>query len=247
MPICRVNPLHLGLIGDRSENVTAHRAIPIALKLAAAALGNVPMETTWLSTDTLDARDADLLQARLLAFGGLWCVPASPYANESGALAAIRIARENQMPFLGTCGGFQHTLLEYARNVLGVAGAAHAESDPGAATPVIHPLACSLVEADDRVFLAENSRLRKIYGRDEAVETYHCRYGLNPAFEKRFEDGHLRFSGRDATGEIRALELAGDAFFVACLFQPERAALRGENHPLIQAYVEAVLRCSPPA
>lgn len=110
---------------------------------------------------------------------------------------------------------------------------------------MISTLACSLVEADGRVLLADGSRLRRIYGRAAVTEAYHCRYGLHPGFITRFKNGHLQFSGRDASGEVRALELAGEAFLVACLFQPERAALRDENHPLIQAYVEAVLRGSP--
>ena len=68
-----------------------------------------------------------------------------------GALRAIRFARETPRPFLGTCGGFQHALIEYARSVLGWADADHAESAPGAGRAVVSPLSCALVEAIDVV------------------------------------------------------------------------------------------------
>src|SRR5260221_5171038 len=62
-----------------------------------------------------------------------------------GALRAIRCAREREVPFFGSCGGFQHALIEYTRDVLGLAEAGHAESNPSAALPLIAPLTCSLV------------------------------------------------------------------------------------------------------
>ena len=170
--------------------------------------------------------------SQLAAFGGLWCVLASPYRSMDGALRGIRFARERQVPFLGTCGGFQHAVIEYARNVLGWADAEHAETAPGAARAVIAPLACSLVEA--------TAGVRLVAGVDEASEGYHCSYGLNPGFEAALTRGPLRVSARDAAGEVRAVELDGHPFFVATLFQPERAALRGEVPPAVAAFVGAV-------
>jgi CTP synthase (UTP-ammonia lyase) len=152
-------------------------------------------------------------------------------------LAAIRFAREHGRPFLGTCGGFQHALLEYARHVCGLETAGHAESDPGTEDPVIAPLACELVEAAGEIFATPGSRLADAFGNRPAIETYHCRYGLNPRYEERLVSGPLRVTGRDASGEVRAIELDGHPFFVATLFQPERAALEGRAHPLINAFV----------
>ena len=93
----------------------------------------------------------------LAAFDGVWCVPASPYANTEGALNAIRVAREHRIPFLGTCGGFQHAVIEYARNVLGWTAADHAEVNPQAALALIAPLSCSLVEKTGEIRLAAES------------------------------------------------------------------------------------------
>src|SRR5204862_344720 len=84
-------------------------------------------------------------EERLSPFDAIWCVPNSPYASMEGALCAIRFARESGRPFLGTCGGFQHTIIEYARNVLGFHEADHAESNPAAALPLISRLACFLL------------------------------------------------------------------------------------------------------
>src|SRR5439155_3997402 len=130
----------------------------------------------------------------------------------------------------------QHALIEYARNVVGLADAAHAETDPGAARPLIAPLACALVERTGPVRFVPGSRLRDLYGAAEADEPYRCRYGLNPHYEAEVLTGALRVAARDADGEVRAVELDGHPFFVATLYQPERAALAGRSHPLIEAF-----------
>ena len=143
------------------------------------------------------------------------------------------------VPFLGTCGGFQHAVVEYARNVLGWADAEHAETAPEAARPVIVPLACALVEVTDRVRLRPGSRIAAAYGAGEATEGYHCRYGLNEAFRATLVSGALRVTAEDDAGDIRALELQGHPFFVATLFQPERAALAGRLPPLVAAFARA--------
>jgi CTP synthase (UTP-ammonia lyase) len=156
-----------------------------------------------------------------------------------GALRAIRYARESGTPFFGTCGGFQHTLIEYARNVVGIGDADHAESTPDATTLIVTPLACPLVEAAGDVSFTTGSRLRAIYGADRACETYRCSYAMNPVYEPLLNVGDLRFVAHDADGSVRACELTGHPFFFATLYQPERSALRGEEHPLIRAFVEA--------
>jgi len=166
-------------------------------------------------------------------------VPASPYADTAGALAAIRFARETGRPYLGTCGGFQHAIREYAAAAWGIARPAHAETDPGAADPVITPLACGLVEKSGVVHFAPGSRLARIYGTPRATETYHCRYGLSPRHAAGLDAGPLRVAACDDAGEVRAIELDGHPFFVATLFQPERATLEGRAQPLVAAFAAA--------
>jgi CTP synthase (UTP-ammonia lyase) len=225
--------LRVALVGDYDPSVPAHRAIPGALRRSAERLG-VPVDPVWTHTATLDV-------SRLTDYPGIWCVPASPYVNTDGALAAIRFARESGRPFLGTCGGFQHALLEYARNVLGH-DADHEETSPDAAMPLIARLSCSLVEQRGKVTFAEGSRLPVIYGTDQADEAFRCNYGLNPEYESIFRSGALKVAARDAAGEVRAVELTGHPFFIATLFQPERAALQEAEHPLVTAFVEAAAK-----
>ena len=70
--------------------------------------------------------------------------PGQPYLNDEAAYKAVRWARENDVPFLGTCGRLQYAVVEYFRNVLGVSDASHAESDGVDGSNVIRQLACSL-------------------------------------------------------------------------------------------------------
>ncbi|AHC37463.1 hypothetical protein U771_24890 [Pseudomonas gorinensis] len=228
----KTTALHLALIGDYNPDVIAHQAIPLALQQAADTLG-LKVHVQWLETDTLGPHQP------LQGFDGFWCVPASPYRDTDGALRAIRFAREQRRPFLGTCGGFQHAVLEYARNVLDWADAEHGELAPKARRAVITPLSCALVEASDTVRLAPYTRIAQAYDSLDIEEGYRCRYGINPEFADALLEGNLIASGHDSAGDLRAVELLDHPFFVATLFQPERAALKGITPPLAIALLKA--------
>lgn len=221
------------LIGDFDPHIVAHDAIPKSLALARRQTAST-VEWDWIGTDTIIRAPA-----QLAAYSGIWCVPGSPYRNTEGALAAIRFARETRRPFLGTCGGFQHALIEFARYVLEIREADHAETNARGTELVVTALACSLVGQHGDIAFTPGSQLSRIFGGSSSREGYHCNYGPNPAYRERFEAAGLRFTGFDAEGQIRACELAGHPFFIGTLFQPERAALAGRSHPLIGAFVRA--------
>ena len=229
-----MHALQIGLIGDRNDDVVAHRAIPLALGMAADACG-VEIEPVWVSTEQVDDG------AALAEFDGLWCVPGSPYRSMEGALTAIQVARERHVPFLGTCGGFQHAVIEYARNVLGWTDAEHAETAPQALRQVIVPLLCSLVEVTDAVQLVAGSRLAQAYGATSIVEGYHCNYGLSPDFRHALVNGPLRINAVDDADDVRGIELDDHPFFIATLFQHERGALQGRLPPAVRAFVQAMI------
>lgn len=224
--------IRIGLVGDQNDTVPAHVAIPRALAMASAIL-KYAVDYQWVPTEEISGPE------RVAEYDGIWCVPASPYRSMEGALCAIKFAREQQRPFLGTCGGFQHAILDYARTVLGWTDAEHAETAPNATRAVMAPLACALVETTDSIRFRAGSRIAAAYGRLEATEGYRCRYGLNPEFQSELFSGRLRATAKDAAGEIRAVELEGHPFFVATLFQPERAALENRLPPLVAAFVNA--------
>jgi CTP synthase (UTP-ammonia lyase) len=222
----------VALVGDYDPNVKAHRAIPVALQMA-AQVANCRLEPDWMGTEEL-AKDAAV---RLRGYAAVWVVPASPYRSMDGALAAIRYAREGGLPFLGTCGGFQHTLIEYARNVLGLRDADHAETNPDASLLFVSPLSCAMRDTDGPIHFKPGSTLAAIYGTSDTVEQYNCGFGLNPQYRERLEDGHLSITATDDQGDARAIELADHPFFLATLYQPGRSALRGVRHPLISSFV----------
>ncbi|BBE77131.1 MULTISPECIES: CTP synthase [Enterobacteriaceae] len=223
--------LRIALVGDYNHDVVAHQAIPLAIDDAAAVL-EITADYDWLATSEIKSRDD------LVGYDAIWVVPASPYKNPEGAFIAIQYARENAIPFLGTCGGFQHAIIEYARNVMGVGDAAHQETD-SAGRMVIVPLSCSLVEQEAEVELRPNTLIARAYGREKISEGYHCNYGISPDFAAELEKSDMRVTAWDEDGEIRAVELSNHPFFVATLFQHERNALAGRPVPLVQAMLKA--------
>lgn len=226
--------ISVGVIGDYDPEFPPHPATDAALAHAASALG-VEVAVRWHATDSL--ADADL--AGLLVEDALWCAPGSPYRSLDGALRAIRFAREGDVPLLGTCGGFQHIVIEYARNVLGFEDAQHAEYDPYASQLFISELACSLAGKTMEVRIEAGSRAAGFYGRTEASERYYCNFGLDPEHQRLLHDGGLRVVGVDQDGEARVLELPDRRFFVATLFVPQLSSSPGAPHPLITAFLRA--------
>jgi CTP synthase (UTP-ammonia lyase) len=225
----------IALVGDHDPAVTAHRAIPVALGLCRDRLG-ADLAWEWVATRAISDAPADLAR-----FSGVWLVPASPYANTPGAIGAVRFARTTGRPFLGTCGGFQHALIEVARDVAGIPDADHAETNPGGRTLVVTRLSCSLVEKTGKVRFKEGSLLARAYGSLEATEGYRCNYGLNRQHVALLEIAGLRFTAEDEAGDIRGAELPSHPFFAGVLFQPERAALKDQIPPLVLAFASAAV------
>src|SRR5688572_20345336 len=103
----------IAIIADFDSESKAHRATNDALHHSKAAL-NAAVEFQWVDTAQLAQPDG---LKQLSQYTGFWIGPGSPYKNMDGALSSIRLARERRIPLLGTCGGFQHIILEYARHV----------------------------------------------------------------------------------------------------------------------------------
>ncbi len=148
-------------------------------------------------------------------------------------------ARTTNAPFFGSCGGYQHAVLEVARNLLGLTDADNTEVNPDTAMPLICGLSCSLVEVHAPVRLVEGSQIATISGSVELDAAYHCSFGVNREFLPRFVDGPIVFTGFDSDGDPRAFEHPSHPFFIGTAFQPERAALDGSPHPVVSAFVAA--------
>ena len=225
--------MKIGLIGDYQDSVTAHRAIPKALELAAAEIA-VSVEFDWLQT-------CELSETSLSEHTGLWCIPASPYQDNESVLHAIQYARENDVPFLGTCGGYQYAALEFAQSVLGYSEAGNAEVQTETTMPLISSLACKLYDERAGIKLNENSKIARIYGKTTISEEYFCGYGVNSEYLHIYEGSEMFFSGFDEDGDPRCMEIIANKFFIGTAFQPERSAFSGIPHPLICAYISAAV------
>ncbi|MFJ6833752.1 hypothetical protein [Streptomyces sp. NPDC091209] len=225
----------LALVGDRSPNVVSHTRVPLLLD-ALARRDRIALDAYWIPSE--DAEDPEAVRG----FDAVWVLPGSPYRSEAGVLTAVRAARENGVPFLGTCGGFQHALLEYARDVCGLTGAAHAENDPDADADdlLIEPLACSLVGHEATVTVEPGSLAQSVIGSERTVERYFCSYGPSRHLDTLRAHG-LRFSGHDEDGQVRIAELPGHPFFLATLFQPELSGDGSHPHPVLRALARAAV------
>jgi CTP synthase (UTP-ammonia lyase) len=223
--------MNIALVADRSPGVRSHTRIPLLVE-ALRERDGIALDPYWIPTP--DAGDLD-------AFDGIWMLPGSPYRSEAGAVAAARTARERGIPFLGTCAGFQHMLLEYARGVCGM-DAAHAENGEHGreADFLLTPLACSLAGHEGVVRLTPGSLIERIMGVRDTVEAYNCSYGLNEAHERTLTTHGLAFTGHADDGTVRVAELPGHPFFLGTLFQPELAGDGTRPHPVISAFAAAV-------
>jgi CTP synthase (UTP-ammonia lyase) len=226
-------PPRVALIGDRSSSVLAHARIPGLIRVLATG-SDEPIEPYWLHTTTITTPDD------LAGFDGIWVVPGSPYANTDGVLTAIRTARTERIPLLGTCGGFQYLLLEFARSVCGLSTVEHGESNPDGADLLLVPLECKLFGEEDTVIVAEGTTAAAAMGPGPSTERYFCRFGLNAAYEQRLRGRGLLISGRSIDGGARIAELPDHPYYVGALFQPELASDLTWVHPLITAFAGAV-------
>jgi CTP synthase (UTP-ammonia lyase) len=220
----------IGIVGDRDARHPLHLATEHAL-----LDGPHTPRIEWIPTD----RPVNSVGGSLARYAGFLISPGSPYRSMEGALAVIRYARENRVPLLGTCGGFQHLIVEFARNVAALPDADHAETNPAAARLAITPLECSLAGQIHPVRLVAGTQAAAIYAVQETLEPFFCAYGINPEYRQLLKTHGLAIGGVDEHGEVRVVELPSHPFFLGTLYVPQARHKPTEPHPLIRAFVEA--------
>lgn len=221
----------IALVGDRSPHVRSHVRVPGLLDRLRDR-DSLDFDAYWIPTEQVDET--------IEGFDGIWLLPGSPYRSEAGAITAIRVARERGIPFLGTCAGFQHAMLEFARNVCGATNVQHGESTPDADDLLIVPMACSLDGHEGAIQVSPGTRAAALLGAERSLERYHCSYGLDTSRLGLLREHGLVFSGYDDEGEPRIAELPEHPFYLATLFQPELAGDGTRPHPFIQAFAHAI-------
>lgn len=219
--------MKIGIIGDY-DGRPSHVATNEALTHCSDIL-NISIEITWVPTDSLltDVRK------ELVVYDKLFGAPGSPYKSMLGALNGIQYARENNIPFLGTCGGFQHAVIEYGKNVLHIKELQKEDFDPYQPNSFITALTCSLVGQSQKMILSRESELAKIYGSSEIIEKYNCSFGLNKEFEELLTVNGFAVVGVNEEKEARIMQLLQNDFFVITLFQPQLSSTKEKPHPLL--------------
>ena len=235
--------IRIAVVGDFSRYHATRRAIDGSVQHAAAKLRR-EAQTEWLVTTGIDGDAANLLAK----YDGIWASPGSPFRSFDGMLRAIQFARTREWPFLGTCAGFQHALIEYARDVLGIADAHSAEYRTESQNIVVTPIDCP-VDPSSKIKLSglgevrinPRSRLYGIYRRDMAQEEYLCNYEANLEFESKLQEAGLVIGARGSHSEMRAVELRNHPFYLATLFQPHLTSTAAQPHPVVVAFLEAAI------
>jgi CTP synthase (UTP-ammonia lyase) len=236
--------VRIALLGDFDPEERSHWATEAALFHAASWLG-FDAEPRWFPTEILESHDA---QDRLAHFDGVWGVPGSPYRSFSGMLRGIEFARRRDLPYLGTCGGFQYALIEFTRNVLGLGDADTAENNSNSTNIVITPVACALPErkpggpkmhGGDAVHPVKGTLVHELCRSDGIQGQYFCNFETNPEYVARWEAAGLRVAARGPRNEMRAFDLPSQNFFLATLFQPQLSSRPEQPHPIVLGYLRA--------
>jgi CTP synthase (UTP-ammonia lyase) len=237
--------VRIGILGDFNLEVRSHHATNDALKHAAAKLG-IAVDPHWIPTHSVLQAGAE---KTLESCDGIWAAAGSPYKSFDGMLKGIEFARTRDWPFLATCGGFQYTIIECARNVLGLKDANTAENGSASKNLVIYPVACAVPNQAagapklsgliPKIRLRPGSYLQSYYSQDVVTEEFFCNYEVNPDYEWAAIEAGFPVVARGEKGEIRAIESPLHRFFVATLFQPQLTSKAGKPHPLVVAFLQA--------
>jgi CTP synthase len=179
-----------------------------------------------------------------------------------GKIAAVKFAREKKVPYLGICLGLQVAIIEYARHVVGLAGAHSTELNPQ--TP--HPVIALITEWQDRdgsvqartagsdlggtmrlgaqaCFIEDGTLARSIYGKSEISERHRHRFEFNNRYLKQISDAGLVFSGFSRDGLAELIELPSHPWFFGTQFHPEFTSNPRDGHPLFTSFINAARAC----
>ncbi len=226
--------MKIAIIGEYNHQFKPHLATNEAVEHCKQLL-KYSFETNWISTEYIENNLIEIVSK----YNGFWIAPGSPYKSMKGALNLIKYTRINKLPTIGTCGGFQHMVIEFARNVLGIAEAEHGEYDPYASKMIVNPLSCDLKgEALEILITDDLSKVYNIYEKKTIKEKYYCNFGLNPAYHEMFHTNGFRIVGSDKLQEARILELKDHPFFISTLFVPQDNSSFEQPHKLIQAFIK---------
>ncbi|WP_314776853.1 CTP synthase [Cardiobacterium hominis] len=244
----------IAMVGKYVDLTDAYKSLNEALYHAGIRSGNK------VNIRYVDSEDLAQQGTGLLADVDGIIVPGG-FGNRGieGKILAVQYARENRIPYLGICLGMQIAVVEYARHVLGLAGAGSTEWDDKVADPVV-ALVTEWVnergETEQRdvhtdlggtmrlgalpARLKSGSQIARIYSAEIINERHRHRYEVNSHYEKRLEDAGLVISGRsEDNGLVEVIELPDHPWFIACQSHPEFTSTPRKGHPLFESFIRA--------
>ncbi|CAB4905261.1 unannotated protein [freshwater metagenome] len=250
------DPAHevtIGLVGKYIDLPDAYLSVTEALRAGGFA-HRTKVNIKWIPSD--ECEDVDGAARNLSDVDGV-CVPGGfGIRGIEGKLGALRYARENRIPVLGLCLGLQCMVIEYARNVAGLAGASSTEFDPDSAVPVIATMAeqVDIITSGDlggtmrlglyEAKLAKGSLAADLYGSTAVHERHRHRYEVNNAYRDEIGTAGLQFSGTSPDGSlVEFVELSRQEhpFYIATQAHPELKSRPSQPHPLFAGLIEASL------
>ncbi len=237
----------IGLVGKYVEYEDSYKSLKEAL-LHGALAHNVKLNITWIEAENLRWPDC---RNELERLDGILVPGGFGKRGIAGMLQAIRYARESKTPYFGICLGMQTMVIEFARNVCGLAGADSTEFDPTTPHRVIYKLR-ELKGIDElggtmrlgayACQLTEGSFARTAYGVAEISERHRHRYEFNRDYESILTRNGLRITGHSPNGTyVEICEIEGHPWYLGCQFHPEFKSKPLEPHPLFQAFIGAAL------
>jgi CTP synthase len=244
----RTGEVDIALVG-KYDLEDAYMSVHEALKHAGLERG-VDVNVQWVDSDEM----LDQHTERLREADGVVVPGGFGSRGTAGKIEAIRYARENDVPFLGLCLGFQMAVVEHARNVLGWEGAHSAELDPDTPYPVIDLLPEQHDEEDmggtmrlgaHETDIRRGSLAHEVYGADSCVERHRHRYEVNPEYIDDLEADALSFSGR-ADRRMEILEREDHPYFLGTQFHPEFRSRPDRASPPFVGLLDAVLDRTDP-
>ena len=244
------NPKHsveVALVGKYTELPDAYKSINESF-IHAGAINHCKVKVTYVPAEQVTNENA---AEKLAGMSGIFVAPGSGVRGFEGKVAAVKYARENNIPFFGVGLGMQASIIEFARNVLGMADAHSRELDPQTKYPVI-----DLMEEQKKVTekggtmrlggypcaLKAGSKAAAAYGTDSVVERHRHRYEFNGAYLQQFEAAGMIATGTNPeTGLVEVLEMKNHPWFVTVMYNPEYKSTVSTPAPLFVAFVAAAL------
>ena len=237
--------VHVGLIGKYVELQDSYKSILEAF-IHAGASNEVKVKVKSIHSEHIDASN---VAAELEGLDGILVAPGFGERGIEGKIDAVRYAREHNLPFLGICLGMQMAVIEYARNILGLAGANSTEMNADTPHPVI-----SLMEEQKHITdmggtmrlgawkcdLQEGSTAYQVYGKKHIEERHRHRYEYNDSYREALEDAGLKATGINPdTGLVEVVEIPEHPWFVGVQYHPEYKSTVADPHPLFVGFIGA--------